>query len=299
MGYYRRLKNPSSFRKLAAAMWKPPNDPHIFGSVDIDMTPALELIEKYNARYDCKVTVTHLAARATALALARYPEANAKIGWSRIVVRNSVDIFCQVATGEGGRDLSGARISGMDKLSLADIGEKLRDAAGKIRRDEDPAFRRSRGLFKTLPLWGIRMVLWFMSLLSNKLNFHLPSLGMPRDPFGSAMVTSVGMVGIDTGWAPFTPIARCPIIITVTRVQRRPWVVDDRVEPRPILRLCGTFDHRVIDGFFAGVISTYMEGLMSNPERLLTHEEKIQLDYAPDAWPTDTVVDTDPGPKKE
>jgi pyruvate/2-oxoglutarate dehydrogenase complex dihydrolipoamide acyltransferase (E2) component len=78
----------------------------------------------------------------------------------------------------------------------------------------------------------------------------------------------------------------------VTKVQKRPWVVDDQVVPRPILRLCGTFDHRVIDGFFAGMISTFMEGLLSNPERLLTHEERVQLDYVPDAWPTDTVVDT-------
>jgi pyruvate dehydrogenase E2 component (dihydrolipoamide acetyltransferase) len=222
--------------------------------------------------------------------LKRYPDANAKIGWARILVRNRVDIFCQVAT-DNGRDLSGTKIEGTDSLTLAGIEVALRKAARAIRQDEDPSFRRSRGLFKTLPLWGIRMILWLMSLLTNRLNFHLPSLGMPRDPFGSAMVTSVGMLGIDTGYAPFTPIARCPIIVTVTRVVPRPWVVGDRVEPRPVLRVCGTFDHRVIDGFFAGVISTYMERLLSQPARLLTAAERAELGIPePEAEPEDATT---------
>ncbi len=276
MGYYRPLENPTSFRKLAASMWRPPNDPHIFGSVDIDFTAGLTVIEKYNARYGTKITPTHLVARAMALTFARYPEANAKVGWTRIWLRNRIDIFLQVAT-DGGRDLSGKKLEGTDRLSLRELEVALRDAARKIREDQDPSFKRSRGLFKALPIWGIKMILWLMSLLTNTLNIHLPNLGMPRDPFGSAMVTSVGMKGIDTGWAPFTPIARCPVIITVTRVQARPWVVGDRVEPRPVLRVCGTFDHRVIDGFFAGTISTYVEHLLSHPAALLTPAERREL----------------------
>jgi pyruvate dehydrogenase E2 component (dihydrolipoamide acetyltransferase) len=119
----------------------------------------------------------------------------------------------------------------------------------------------------------LRMILKLMSFLTNTLGLHLPKLGMPRDPFGSAMVTSVGMFGIDTGFAPFTPIARCPIVITVTKVQDRPWVVGDNVVPRPVLRLCAAFDHRIIDGFSAGRLSTEIEQLFYNPEGLLTEEE--------------------------
>jgi pyruvate/2-oxoglutarate dehydrogenase complex dihydrolipoamide acyltransferase (E2) component len=273
MGHFRRLKTASSWRKLAAAMWHPPNDPHIFGYVDLDMTSALALLERYNRQRAVKVTVTHLIARALALILARHPELNAKIGWSHILLRPRVDIFCQVAT-DGGRDLSGYKLEGVDQLSLSQIALKLSQAARDIREDRDPAFKRTRGLFKALPLWGIRLILWFMSFLCNRLNLHLPKLGMPRDPFGSAMVTSVGMMGIDTGFAPFTPIARCPVIVTVTRIKERPWVVGDRVEPRPILRLCGTFDHRVIDGAQAGVLSGEMEHLLVHPEELLTPEER-------------------------
>lgn len=272
MGYYKTLEKPSSFRKLAAAMWEPPNDPHIFGFIDIEMTRALAFIEEYNARHGCKVTVTHLVVRAVATLLARYPESNAKIGWASIKQRTGVDIFCQVST-DGGRDLSGFKMEGVDGMSLAAISTKLSGAARDIRADKDPNLQRTRNLFRILPLWGIRMVLGFMSLLTNKLNIHLPKLGLPRDPFGSAMVTSVGMLGIDTGFAPFTPIARCPMIITVTKCRPRPWVVGDKVVPRPVLRLCGTFDHRIIDGYHAGVLSDAIHEVLEEPEKLLTPEE--------------------------
>lgn len=274
MGHYRTLENPSSFRKLAAAMWRAPNDPHIFGMLDMDATPALGLLERLNAargQDEPRVTVTHLVVRALAKLLARHPEVNAKVGFSRILLRNRVDIFCQVST-DSGRDLSGARIEGADRLSPAEIAARLASAARDIREDRDPDFKRSRSLFQTLPLWALRLVLGLLSLLSNKLNLHLPRLGMPRDPFGSAMVTSVGMLGVDSGFAPFTPIARCPIIITVTRIKERPWVVDGQVVPRPVLRLCGTFDHRVIDGFHAGRLCSEIEQLFADPEQLLADE---------------------------
>jgi pyruvate/2-oxoglutarate dehydrogenase complex dihydrolipoamide acyltransferase (E2) component len=272
MAYYRKLEHPSSFRKLAAAMWRKPNDPHIFGFLDIDMTRALAFLEEYNRRNGVKVTVTHLITRALALVFAKFPETNAKVGFARILLRNRIDIFCQVST-DSGRDLSGAKIEAVDRLSLRAIAEQLSGSARAIRADQDPAFRRSRGLFKALPLWALRGVLKVISFMANTLSIHLPKAGMPRDPFGSAMVTSVGMFGIDSGFAPFTPIARCPIILTVTRVKPRPWVIEDRVVPRPVLRLCGTFDHRVIDGYHAGAVSSEIDAILGEPERLLTEEE--------------------------
>ena len=273
MSYFKPLENPSSFRKMAASMWHAPNDPHIFGALDVDATETLEFIEHYNKFYGVKITITHVVARAVSIALSRHPELNAKVGWSKIYTRQAIDIFCQVAS-DGGKDLSGYKLLCVDTLSLADISKLLNWAAINIRTGKDPAFEKSRSLFKALPLWAIHGVLRTMSFLVNTLNLNLPRQGMPRDPFGSAMVTSVGMFGIDFGFAPFTPIARCPLIVTITRIQNRPWVVGKMVVPRPVLRLCGTFDHRIIDGAHAGMLTTEMEALLANPEDLLTTEEK-------------------------
>ena len=58
------------------------------------------------------------------------------------------------------------------------------------------------------------------------------------------------------------------MIILVPEVRARPWVVDGKVESRPVLRLCATFDHRVIDGYHAGKLSSAIHALLLNPERM-------------------------------
>jgi pyruvate/2-oxoglutarate dehydrogenase complex dihydrolipoamide acyltransferase (E2) component len=51
-------------------------------------------------------------------------------------------------------------------------------------------------------------------------------------------------------------------------------VVDDEVVARPVLRICGTFDHRIIDGYHAGKLCAELEDYMYEPEGLLTAEER-------------------------
>ncbi len=91
---------------------------------------------------------------------------------------------------------------------------------------------------------------------------------MPTDPFGSAIVTSVGMFGIDSAFAPFVPLARCPMLILVPEIRPRPWAVGDRVEVRPVLRLCATFDHRIIDGAAAGRFAARLSQYFADPSQL-------------------------------
>jgi pyruvate/2-oxoglutarate dehydrogenase complex dihydrolipoamide acyltransferase (E2) component len=256
----------SSFRKMAAAMWKAPSDPSILGAMDIDATRALAFIDAARARGE-RVTLTHLVARATAMAIARHPDMNVKVRFGgRLERRLGVDVFLSVST-DGGRDLSGTKIDDADRKPLSAIAAELSQRAAKIRANEDPSYKKSRNLFRGLPWWLVRPALVASDALANELHLDLPKLGLPRDPFGSAVVTSVGMFGIDTAFAPFVPLARCPILLLVPEVRDRPWVVAGQVVPRPILRLCATFDHRIIDGYLAGAFARTLRELLENPER--------------------------------
>lgn len=262
------VERPSAFRKIAAAMWQHPRDPTIYGSLDIDATHALAFLEDFKRRHGQKVTVSHLVARALAVAIARHPEVNAKVRyWGKLEQRDSVDLVLQVAT-DGGRDLAVARIDEADKQPLLAIADEVRRQAERIRAGRDEKMERSRGMFQRMPWWLARPALRAADVLTNELHVNLPALGLPRDAFGSAMVTNVGMFGIDTAFAPFTPIARCPIVLLVPEVRDRPWVVGGQVVSRPILRLCATFDHRVIDGFQAGKLSREVRALLSEPAQL-------------------------------
>jgi pyruvate dehydrogenase E2 component (dihydrolipoamide acetyltransferase) len=251
---------------MAAAMWRNPSDPTIYGSVDVDVTHALAFIERFRRDTGLKLTLTHVVARAVARALARHPELNAKVRfWGRIEQREHVDLMVSVST-EGGRDLSAARIEQAEDMSLAELVRAVSDHAARIRTGADRNFARSRNVFRSLPWWLARPIVRLTDLLTNELHVHLPSQGMPRDPFGSAIVTNVGMFGIDTAFAPFVPLARCPLLILVTEVKERPWVVDGHVVARPVLRLCGTFDHRIIDGYHAGLLARDIHALVERPD---------------------------------
>lgn len=268
MGRFVSLENQTSFRRMAAAMWTRPNDPTIYGNSEIDMTKALALIDQQRTQ-GVKLTVTHLVAKALAVALARHPEFNAKVRfWGKLERRKTVDIFIQVASEEG-RDLSGHLVRSADKLSLVELAQGLRDAAQRIRTDADPNFKKSKSLIKMLPWWILMPFLAIASVLTNELHFDLSSQGMPDDPFGTAMVTSLGMHGVDEAYAPMTPVARCMMLMLVPAVNDRVVVENGMMVIKPMIKLCATFDHRVIDGFGAAILCRELRALLAEPTDLI------------------------------
>jgi pyruvate dehydrogenase E2 component (dihydrolipoamide acetyltransferase) len=265
MTQFTPVEDASSFRRMAAAMWQRPRDPSIYGSMDVDATAALAFLAEHQQRTGARLTITHLVARAVALALRDQPEINGKVRyWGRLEQRSSVDVFVTVAT-DGNRDLSGARIERADEKSLVELAGEIAARAGKIRDGADQSYRKSRSVLKAVPWWLARSATWLSDILVNELHVDLPDQGLPCDPFGSAIVTSVGMFGIDAAFAPFVPMARCPMLILVPEIRPRPWAVADRVEVRPVLRLCATFDHRIIDGAAAGRFAARLTGLFASP----------------------------------
>jgi pyruvate dehydrogenase E2 component (dihydrolipoamide acetyltransferase) len=261
---FRPLESPSTFRTIAASMWRSPKDPTIYGFADVDVTETLQVLAEHRAA-GRRVTMTSVVASAVARAFANHPELNARVRFGgRLELRSSVDVFVSVATG-GGRDLAGLKIEGADRLSLAELAAAVADKAAETRESRGDQARSQRTVGR-LPWWLARPAIGLSSLVSNELGLDLPKLGMPADPFGTAVVTNVGMFGIDTAFAPFIPIARCPMLMLITEVKQRPWVIDGELVVRPVVRLCATFDHRIIDGFQAGKLASEICAAVERPD---------------------------------
>lgn len=268
MGRFVTLEKQTAFRRMAAAMWKRPNDPTIYGNTEVDMTKALAVIDEQR-KAGHKVTVTHLVAKALAVAVSKHPEMNAKVRfWGKLERRKTVDVFLQVASDDG-RDLSGHLVREADKLSLAEFARGLRDAAERIRSDADPKFKQSKTMLRLLPWWVLMPFLAIASFLTNELNIDLSSSGMPDDPFGTAMVTSLGMHGVDEAYAPMTPVARCMMLLLVPAVNDKVVVEAGVMVIRPMIKLCATFDHRIVDGFSAAVLCREIRALLADPAQLV------------------------------
>lgn len=291
------MEHVSTFRKVAAVAWDAPRDPTIYGALEIRAERLLEWIDLRRRETGQKITVTHAVARAVAICLKKHPDVNAFVRWGQLYQRKNVDVFLQVAVQDednvGKADLSGHCIRNADQKDIGQIAEELRGAAKKIRKGQDKDFERTKGQAQMLPGVVFRWVLNLIEWLQYSLNIDTGFLGAPKDPFGSAMVTSLGMMGVRTAWAPFFPQARTAFIVLVGTVEDKPVVEDGAVVIRKLLALNGTFDHRVVDGFHAAILSRDITRLLENPSMLEFEGERDGMLGAADATTDLPTLDLD------
>lgn len=267
---YSRVTSATSWRRLALATWSPPDNPTVYGTIEVDMTDSLALIERMREADGTHVTVTHLVAKALALGLRDYPDGNGLIIGRRLYTRDEVDIFCQVAS-EDGRDLSGVKLCSVDRMPLRDIAQQLNSRVAQVRARKDREVEKSKATLARIPDWLLGPAMRTVSYLTYDLGLDLSRFGVAYDQFGSAMVTSIGLVdaGLGMALAPLVPFSRVPIVVLVNNIQRRPAVVGDQILIRPMLTLGCTFDHRFIDGVTGARIAASLRRALTHPyERL-------------------------------
>lgn len=93
----------------------------------------------------------------------------------------------------------------------------------------------------------------------------LRRFGLPRQPFGSALVTSVGMLGVQHAYAPLSPLYRVPFLALVSEVTERAVVRAGEVVARPMLTVSATMDHRYLDGAHAARLARSVRGYLEDP----------------------------------
>ena len=199
----------TSWRKIALGSWHDGGDPSVYGVLDLDATRIVERQKTFAARTGQKPpSVTSIVARATALTLKRYPQINGLIRWGRIYGRKTVTLFLQTAVDDEGKELSGLTIENAEDKTLHQIADEVAQKARAIREDRDPAFKKSKATFSNIPAFLMHRVLNTISFLLYTLNLDLRWAGLPKDPFGSVMITSIGSLGLDEAFAPLVAYSR-------------------------------------------------------------------------------------------
>ena len=266
---FRRVPQLSSWRRIALHAWPAPRDPTVYSALEIDVSEAVELIERLRAESGLRVTFTHLVTKAIAEALRRHPDANGIIRHRWVYHRETVDVFVQVVSDEG-QDLGGVKISRADEKSILDIARELAERSARVRAHRDPELETTKRLFDRIPHRIMGVLMKLTSFATHGLGLDLSRFGVSPDPFGSVMVSNIGTFGIDWALAPMVPFSRCPIVLLVGTVQQKPRVVDGRVVPRPVLVVGVTFDHRLFDGALAGRMAKVFCDVVAHPGPFLS-----------------------------
>ena len=253
----------SGWRKLAAALWKEPDDPQMYGILDVRAAALLDFIE--NARgQGHHVTPTHLVGRAVAHALSAVPELNVRLVSGGAIPRESIEVFFITAVA-GGRELTGVKVSDIDRKSAVAVARELHERSQQMKRGAEPELARAKALMQRLPTPVLRSGLRLASWAAGVRAWSIPWMGLSAVPFGGAMVSSVGMFGLPVGFAPLVWLYRVPLIILAGEIEPRPVAVEGRVEVQPVLPLGVTADHRHVDGAHLGEALKAFRGYLEAP----------------------------------
>lgn len=254
------------WRKIAAATWSRPVDPQIYGDLEIDATNLLAYIDEVGAAGGPKITVTHMVGKALAHALGEHPDLNARLYRGKFIERAGVDIFF-IVSAEGGSELSGVKVVGADTKPVSEIATELSSRAGKVRAGEDVEMGKTKKMIGSTPRVLMKTAMKLSAWLTADRDLNLEKYGLPRQAFGSAMVSSVGMFGIGHAYAPLSPYYRIPFLALVGEVQKRAVVIDDEIVARPMFTIAATLDHRYLDGFHAARLSRSVREYLAEPKR--------------------------------
>jgi len=252
------------WRRIALSTWSRGDDPTIYGTIDVDATELLRYVDSAREVSGVRVTLTHVVGKAIANAFARFPEFNGIVSFGRLKLRDTVDVFFQVSTDDG-RNLSGAKVEGADQLSAMDIAQTLDDSVKRIRHRRDTALQKSQGLLGVVPGFALGPIMKAAESLTYDFGLNLSGLGVPFDPFGTVMVTNVGVFNIEQGFAPLFPTGRVPAVLCMGVVRDKVIAIEGKPVVRPVLSIGATFDHRVIDGAGIGKLHSVFRPILEDP----------------------------------
>ncbi len=192
---------------------------HVTSAIEVDMSRVVAIREKlkkeYQASYGVNPTYLIFVARAVTETLKDYPWINGELRGDQIVTRNHVNLGFAVEL-QDGKGLIVPVLKNAETLNLLGIARGVTEIAQRAR--------------------------------DKKL--------MPDDVQGGTFtITNPGGYGTFHG----TPVISQPqaAILGTYAVVKRPWVVQDAqgqdtIGIRPIMNLTLTYDHRLVDGAYAG-----------------------------------------------
>ncbi len=192
---------------------------HVTSAIEVDMSKVVairrQLKAEYQSTYGVNLTYLAFVSRATVETLREWPYVNAEIRGESIVTHGYVNLGFAVAL-DGGKGLIVPVLKHAEGLNLLGMARGVADLAERAR--------------------------------TKKL--------LPDDVQGGTFtITNPGSFGTFIG----TPVISRPQsgILGTYAVVKRPWVITDEtggdaIAIRPMMNLTLTYDHRLVDGAYAG-----------------------------------------------
>ncbi|MGW3964219.1 2-oxo acid dehydrogenase subunit E2 [Amycolatopsis sp. NPDC005003] len=264
----------SAWRKEALSLWSDTRDPQFYGRFDVDAAEALSVVAAAEAHHGRSLGIYPLVVKAVATAVAEFPDLNHTLRRGRSRPHGTValaQLAYDPADGPARAALHKYVVHDLHTMTLDEIARVNTARLLRTFRRTDPVARRRERFTAALPGGAVgatlRVVDWLV-----RCGADLSVIGFPAGPRGCGMVSNFTGAVVDDVGARMSPLSRAPFLITVPSVRSLPWVRDGQVVAWPVLRLFGTFDHRLVDGARAVLFGSRVRELLERPAELVAGE---------------------------
>ncbi len=260
-------KTNSSWRTISTAVYGAPNEGKIYGSLDVDVTEAWEMI-KANRAAGRRITMTHLVAGALGRSIGwDIPEMNAFVKRGVVVQRDEVIVTVAVNM-HGGKEMSSVKLFDAHKLTVFEIADEIRNRAARARSGSENETMENKAFLAKIP-WPFRRGAFLLfRFITNTLGLQIKSMGLGHNAFGSILLSNIGSHGLTTGMAALFPGSKIPAAVIMGKEEDKAVVRDGKIVIRKMLPLTATFDHRIVDGYHAGMLAHHVKRYLEHAELL-------------------------------
>lgn len=255
---YRILRFSKTREMIAEATRQSKYYSHIQGILEVDVTKALEIMNKYREKTGERLSFTAWTIKCIAKAVTEFPVVQTfRVGRNKMIEFHDVDVKCNVEKMIEGKSVPIQYIiRKANEKSFKEIHDEIRKAQKYNKDDErvkERKIKRQQKQIMSLPKF-IRNFFW-QSIMTNpfKIKKNLGTIG----------VTAMGMFGKGlSGWA--LPVTMHSTTFAIGAIVKKPVFIDNEFIPRDILHVTLVFNHDVVDGAPAVKFSNRMQEIMSS-----------------------------------
>jgi hypothetical protein len=244
------------------------SDPALVWGTEIEAEALQSFLRERNRDGRVVITAIHLLIRATALALAQYPDMNVRIVGRRIYSFRDINIRMAFFHRRN-LDIDLLKISQADAKSLEQIAAEVWHAllqAGRNERGRD----RDLARFRRLPGFFFRQIFRFYSYLDR--HWRLPRLGrLAATREGCATVNDLSFPGAPPmrSYKPTRfPDMSDSLNLTIGPIESKVVERDGRFVSVTTMPLVMRADHRIVDAYVGGRFLAVVRDLLNEPQRL-------------------------------
>ena len=215
---------------------------NVHALIELDVTKARELISQYKDKTGMALSFTGWIATCVAKAISKHKELNSyRHGKRKTIVFDDVDIPIPVER----RDAKEQRpmayiIRKANEKNVLEITKEIRAVQEEVVNESTQLLGKNLTILEKFMLNAPSLIQMLLALILRRSAF------LKKEYMGTVGITSIGMFGRYPGWG--IPISIPATLIVVGGINKKPGVVDNRIEIREYLNMTITVDHDIVDG---------------------------------------------------